>query len=107
MKDKSLLVKLIGETPLFKIVDFLIENKGNDFSKTEIAKGSEISRASLFNHWIELENSGILKVTRKFGKTKLYSLNSKNPIVEKLLELEKTLIRQSMLKAKEELTISV
>jgi hypothetical protein len=31
-------------------------------------------------------------VTRQFGKTKLYSLNSKSPLVRKLLELESILI---------------
>lgn len=54
-EEKSLLLNLTGEVPLFKIVDFLLENKGMDFSKEEIFKGAEISRASLFNYWDELE----------------------------------------------------
>ncbi len=82
--------------PLFKIVDFLLDNKGMDFSKTDIAKGAEISRASLFNYWNELERHGIITVTRSFGKTKLYTLNSKNPITQKIIELEKTLIAEAL-----------
>ncbi len=96
MKEKSLLLQLTGEMPLFKVVDFLVENKGMDFTKTDISEGAEISRASLFNYWNELENRGIVKVTRKFGKTKLYTLNVKSPITKKILELEAALIREGL-----------
>ena len=92
---------------MFKIIDFLLENKGTDFSKTDIAKGADISRASLFNYWDELEKHGIVKATRSFGKTKLYTLNSKNPVTRKIIDLEKTLIAEAMNKSsrKKELII--
>ncbi len=93
---KSLLLQLTGEHPLFKIIDFLIENKGLDLTKSDIANGANIARASLFNYWPELEKYGIVKVTRKFGKTKLYVLNAGSPITKQILELEKTLIQQTM-----------
>lgn len=82
--EKSLFIRFVGENPIFKIVDFLIDNKGMDFSKKEIIEGAGISRASLFNCWHELESQEIVIVKRKFGKTRLYSLNSENPIVKKV-----------------------
>ena len=94
--EKSLLIKFLGENPTFKIVDFLIENKGLDLSKKEIIEGAEISRASLFKVWVQLEEQEIVLITRRFGKTKLYTLNSKNPIVKKLLELESILIGRAL-----------
>jgi len=99
MEENSLLLNLTGDMPLFKIVDFLLDNKGMDFSKTDIARGAEISRASLFNYWAELEKHGIVKTTRSFGKTRLYTLNSRNPITQKIIELEKTLIAEALEKA--------
>ena len=99
MQEKSLLLGLTGDMPLFKIIDFLLDNKGMDFSKSDIAKGAEISRASLFNYWNELEKHGIVKVTRSFGKTKLYALNSKNQVTQKIIDLEKTLISEAMSKS--------
>jgi len=96
MKEKSLLLQLTGEMPLFKIIDFLVENKGMDFDKSDIAEGASISRASLFNYWEELEKHEIVKVTRQFGKTKLYTLNSKSVITKKMLELEKALISTAL-----------
>ena len=89
-------MNLTGEMPLFKIIDFLLDNNEMDFSKKDIAKGAEISRASLFHYWSEIERHGIVKVTRSFGKTKLYTLNSKNPVTQKIIELEKTLIAEAL-----------
>jgi len=94
--EKSLILGLTGEMPLFMIVDFLIENKGTDFTKEDIAKGANISRASLFNYWNELENRSIIKVTKSVGKTKLYTLNSKSNVVKRILDLEKALISEAL-----------
>ena len=99
MKEKSLLLQLTGDMPLFKILDFLVDNKGLDFTKKDIEQGADISKASLFNYWPELEKYQIVKITRTFGKTKLYTLNTESPITKKILELESTLIRQAMLKS--------
>lgn len=98
--EKSLLIKFIGENPVFRIVDFLIENKGLDVTKKEIIDGAGISRATLFKFWKQLEEQEIVIVKRKFGKTKLYALNTKNPIIKKLLELESLLIEKSLDKRK-------
>lgn len=94
--EKSLLIKFLGENPVFKITDFLIENKGIDVTKKEIIEGAEISRASLFKVWKQLEEQEIVTVKRQFGKTKLYTINSKNLIVKKLLELESILIGKAL-----------
>lgn len=105
MNEKSLLIQLTGDMPLFKIMDFLVDNKGMDFTKKDIAEGAEISKASLFNYWPEIEKYKIVKVTRTFGKTKLYTFNTESPVAKKILELESTLIRQAMLKATQELVV--
>ena len=92
--EKSLFLKVIGESSILKSIDFLIENKDMDFCKQDIAKGAGLSRTTLFHCWSELEKSGIVKQTRKFGKTTLYSLNTKSPVVKKLLELELVLVNR-------------
>ena len=107
MKEKSLILQLTGEMPLFRIVDFLIDNKGLDFTKKDISEGSGISRASLFNYWPELEGKGIVKVTRVFGKTKLYTLNSESKVVQKILDLEKVLISDALDGARKKVKVAV
>ncbi len=96
MKEKSLLIKFLGDTPFARMIDFLVENKGFDFSKKEIAEGAGISGTSLFKYWNKLEKYSIVKKTRTYGKTKLYTLNSESEPVKKLLALELELIRKEM-----------
>lgn len=96
MKETSLLLQLTGEIPLFKIVDFLVENKGLDFSKEEIIAGANISRATLFNYWNQIEKFGVVKTTRTEGKVKYYTLNANNLIIQRILDLETALIRSSL-----------
>ena len=99
MTETSLLLQLTGKMPLFKIIDFLVENKGLDFTKKAIAEGANISKASLFNYWPELLKHHIVTFTRAFGKTKLYTLNTESPITRQILELESTLIKQAITNA--------
>lgn len=104
--EKSLLIQFLGENPTFKIVDFLIENKGLEVTKKDIIEGTKIARATLFKVWPQIEEQEIVRVTRKFGKTKLYTLNTESLIVRKILDLEKVLIAQSLEKSsKKELVI--
>ena len=95
-QENSLLIQFLGDNPMTKIVDFLIENKGVDYSKEEIAKGSAVSRTTLFKYWERLEKFGIVKVTRTYGKTKLYTLNTESEVVKEVLKLEFKLIKHSM-----------
>ncbi len=92
--EKSLFLEFFGDTPRFKVIDFLLENRLSDFTKTEIAKGADVSWASLFNHWNNLEKNGIVKVTRTVGRVKLYQLDESNQIVKLLKDAEMKLIEQ-------------
>ena len=100
--EKSLLIQFMGDRPSTRIIDFLIDNKGMDYSKTDIAKGVNISRGALFKHWGKIEEFGIVKETRRFGKTKLYTLNTENEVVQELLRLEAILIKHAMETAHQE-----
>ncbi len=99
MEEKSLLIQFMGDTPISRIMDFLIENKGLDFSKSQISEGAGISRTALFTHWPIIEKFGLVKITRTFGKTKLYTLNSESVFVQQMLELELKLIDHAMAQA--------
>ncbi len=85
---KSLLVEFLGDTPLIRVVDFLIENSIFDYTKTEIAENAGISRASLYNIWSTLMKYKLVKKSRKIGNTTLYKLNKESPLVRKLIELD-------------------
>lgn len=94
--EKSLLIKFLGENPVFKIIDVLLDNKGLELTKKDILKSTGISRATLFKVWPQIEEQDIVTVTRRFGKTKLYVINAQNPVVKKLFELERILIGKAL-----------
>jgi Fe2+ or Zn2+ uptake regulation protein len=77
-----------------KVVEFMLENRAFDYSKEEIAKGSGISRPTLYRIWPLLERNGLLQETRKYGKTRLYKINETNELVKVLIRLEIAAVKE-------------
>jgi len=96
ISDRSLLIEFFGNTPLIRIVDFLLENRLRDFTKKEISQGSGVSWTSLYRYWSRLEEKNIVKITRQIGRIKLYQLNEVSPIVKDIKRIEMALINQSV-----------
>jgi hypothetical protein len=92
--DESLLVKVLGDHPSIRILDFLIDNKNFDYSKTDVCEGANVSPGSLYKVWSGLEESNIIIKTRQYGATKLFKLNKENPSVKKLMEFDMELCKQ-------------
>jgi DNA-binding transcriptional ArsR family regulator len=86
---ESLFIRVLGiKSPMLKVLDFLMDNESFDYSKTEIAEGTNLSRATLFKVWSKLEALELITATREVGRAKMYKLNKENPIVKKLMELD-------------------
>ena len=87
--DDSLFIRELGiKSPMLKVLDFLMDNESFDYSKTDIAQGSGLSRTTLFKVWPRLEELELIAATRTVGQAKMYRLNKQNPIVKKLMELD-------------------
>ena len=93
---ETLLIRCLGKSPVLRVIDFFLDNKLFDYTKDEIIENLDMGRATLFKYWEDLESFGIVKVTRKIGKAKLYKLNEENEIVQKLILLDKVLCRYGM-----------
>ena len=65
-----------------------MDNEAFDYSKTDIAEGAKMSRATLFKVWPRLEALDLITATRTVGQAKMYRLNKKSPLVKKLMELD-------------------
>lgn len=91
--EPSLFVKFFGNAPIVKVLDFLIENRIFDYSKTEIARESGIGWSTLHGIWTELEKNKIVSKTRTIGRAEMYRLNTENPLVKKFIELDRTFSR--------------
>lgn len=94
MKDESVLIKYIGDTPKLRVIDFLIDNIPFDYSKKEIIEGAGISKTTFFKIWKDFVKYNILIPTRKYGKTQLFTINRENTLVKQMLSLELALANE-------------
>ncbi|ATZ60801.2 MAG: hypothetical protein BME93_01245 [Methanosarcinales archaeon Met12] len=101
MKE-SYFIKGFGTSPFFRVVDFFIDNYGYDYSKTEIAKGSGMSRVTLNTFFEGLVDMGIIKKTRDIGRAKMYQLNIDSPITRGLIKIDKMITIKETMKVSDE-----
>lgn len=93
--SKSMFLEVIGDTIENRIIDFLIEGRGLDYTKKDIAENSGISRPTLYKIFPKLIKEKTVKPTRIIGRVQLYSLNTENEKVKALLKLEEFLLKKS------------
>ena len=83
MVTKTSFLKIFGDSPILRVLDFLVVNEDFDYSMTDIAKISEVGYSTLKLFWSKLEKEKIVVNTRIVGKAKMYKLNTDNPIIKK------------------------
>ena len=96
MPKKSLFIELFGDSPTIRVLDFLLTERELDFSISDMARNAGIGRATLYRIWEQLIGNKIIIPTRTIGKSKLYKLNTKNPKIRKLLEIDDMLILEEL-----------
>ena len=96
---ESILIKTLGDSPKLKIVDFFLDNALFDFTKKEVIKALGMGKQTFYKYFPELEEYGIVKVSRKIGKAKLYRINVEHPLVKMLREYETKLAKEIAEKA--------
>ena len=92
MKEITIFREALGDSPVIRVLDFLIEGRGLDYSLTDIAENANIGWMTLHRIWDNLLRLNIVVPTREIGRAKLFKLNEKNPAVEKLIKLYDTLL---------------
>ena len=93
LEKQSIFSGYLGNSPLIRILNFLILGKDFDYSMTDIANGSHVGWTSFTRAWKELEKRKVITNTRNIGRAKLYKLNTQDPTVEKLVKLHWEVIK--------------
>jgi DNA-binding transcriptional ArsR family regulator len=83
---QSILLKTLGDSPKLRIVDFFLDNPLFDFTKKEVIEALGMSKQTFYKYFKDIEEYGIVKVSRRIGKAKLYKVNLENPMVKMLNE---------------------
>jgi len=108
VSEKSLFVEFMGDSPMIKIMDYLITERELDFSITDMAENAGIGRATLYRIWEKLIKNKIIVHTRIIGKAKLFKLNENNLKIKKLVEIYDMLVVDSLRKhSKKKVEVSV
>jgi len=94
MKETTIFRSALGDSPVIRILDFLIESRGLDYSLSDIAENSNVSWTTLHRIWSNLIKFKIVIPTREIGRAKLFKLNENNPSVKNLISLYDTLLYQ-------------
>lgn len=98
MKKQSLLLKYIGDSPKTRVLDYLLSSGELDICLSDLADHAHIGRATLYRVWNDLISQNILVPTRTIGKAKMYKLNSADPKIKKLMELDEILVLEALRK---------
>lgn len=85
--NQSLFIEVMGDSPINRVLNFLVINEDYDYSLTDIAKYAKVGYSTLQLFWTKLEKAGIVKQTRKVGKAKMYRLNKANPAVKHFIKM--------------------
>ncbi len=96
MKETSLFIDFMGDSPMVRVFDYLMTEAELDFSKTDMAENAGIGRSTLYRIWDQLIENKIILHTRDIGKAKLFKLNTKDPRIKKLMEIFDMLILDAL-----------
>src|SRR3989338_2221927 len=103
MTNKINLLKILGDYPLIKVLNYLLIYRDLDYSLTDIAEGSEVAWSPLNLLWPKLEEMQLVIHTREVGKAKMFRLNTDNDNVKELVRFADNLVWQN---AGKELAVS-
>lgn len=92
MREITIFREALGDSPVIRVLDFLIEGRGLDYSLSDITENSNIGWTTLHRIWEKLVQLKIVVPTREIGRAKLFKLNEENPAVRKLINLYDTLL---------------
>ena len=94
MEEQTIFVQALGDSPVIRVVDFLIEGRGLDYSLSDIATNANVGWTTLHRIWDNLVQLKIVIHTRDIGRAKLFRLNEDNPAVKRLMKFYDTLLVQ-------------
>lgn len=83
METNTVFLDVFGDSPVLRVLDFLVVNEDFDYSMTDIAQLSGVGYSTLKLFWNRLEESSIVANTRTVGKAKMYKLDTSNSVVKK------------------------
>lgn len=107
MGKKSAFLEFVGDTPFTRLLNFLIIGREFDYTLTDLANKAGVSWTTLNRIFPKLREQNIVVEVRQVGRARLYKLNINNQNVQRMVELHKGLLLQSLQMTAQEQLIEV
>ena len=85
---KSVFVQTFGDSPYVRTLDFFLTFDGFDYSKSQVAGEAGVARLTMEKIWKTLIQKKFIVKTRVIGRAEMYKLNTANPEVKELLDID-------------------
>jgi len=95
MKEESVFLEHVGDSPRMRILQYLIEGRDFDYTLTDMLNAG-VSWGTLNTLMPKLLELGIVVKTRKIGRATLYKINQNNVAVKELIKLYDNLILKKL-----------
>jgi DNA-binding transcriptional ArsR family regulator len=86
---------IFGDTPNARILEFLKDHSEFDYTISEIARNSDVSRPTTYKVVDEFVKKGILIETRKVGISSFYKLNVEHNAVKYFMDMDEAALTPS------------
>ncbi len=70
------------------MIDFLVAHPWSEFSKTELADGTQIARPTVYKLLDRLLEEKLIVETKKVGNIQLYQTNKKSQVIKYISSLQ-------------------
>jgi len=87
LKEPGNFCKLIGVTPRNRILEFFLEAGELDYGFGDVAEELDMNRTTVFHSVRELQEEGIIKISRKLKNKRMYVLNKDNVKAQFLIQM--------------------
>lgn len=94
--EKTKFVMCLGDSPIIRILDYMITCRELECSLSDIARNAEVGWTTLHRIFDKLLATGVVKYTRNIGMAKLFKLNSESKLSKKLVELHEFILDLEM-----------
>ncbi|MBS1268422.1 MAG: hypothetical protein MAG458_01151 [Nitrosopumilus sp.] len=84
---ESGIIALYGDSPRMKLLDYFMTFPKNEFTTPEIVKAVGMSRTTAFREISKLLDNEMILQTGNIGKSPLYKINIKSPIIYSMQKL--------------------
>lgn len=85
---ESAFLKYFGDSPIFRVIDFLIDNHIFDYSVTTVSKETNTAKKTVYKIFSRLLKNKCLIKTRIEGKNIMYKLNLSHPFIKGLMKMD-------------------